>query len=71
MHGHFKTETNNTSRKGNTTLWQLPKRKIWIEIQNPDLCSETVKHDEGNISKEIWQGEYEHYDEGNMSEGNI
>ena len=28
MHGHFKTETNNTSCKGNTALWQLPTRKI-------------------------------------------
>ena len=28
MHGHFKTETNNTSCKGNTALWQLPRRKI-------------------------------------------
>ena len=28
MHGHFKTETNNTSCKCNTALWQLPTRKI-------------------------------------------
>ena len=28
MHRHFKTETNNTSCKGNTALWQLPTRKI-------------------------------------------
>ena len=28
MHEHFKAETNNTSCKGNTALWQLPTRKI-------------------------------------------
>ena len=35
------------------------------------LITGMVKHDEGTISRGIWQGEYEHYDEGNMSWGNI
>ena len=65
MHGHFKTETNNTSCKGNTALWQLPTRKIRKFIKSKfKILTCVVLLGRLNTMRGISAGEY---DKGNMS----
>ena len=77
MHGHFKTETNNTSCKGNTALWQLPTRKIRKFIKSKfKILTCVVLLGRLNTMRGISAGKYDKGNKsiimrGNMSRGNI